>query len=138
MTFKDLGFGSFGRFRSRLSLGLLTLAAITMAPGVAGIQETFALPNGPPAGSSLPNQQADQTPPYAAPPIPLTAKQKQELLKSQFDKMKQEAKTLVQLAQSLQTEVDKSNENVLSLQIVDKAEKVEKLARKIKGEARGY
>ena len=52
--------------------------------------------------------------------------------------MKQHAHDLAELAKSLQTEIDKSNENVLSLEIVKKAEQAEKLAKKIKNEAKGY
>ena len=70
--------------------------------------------------------------------IPLTGKQKRDLLKSNFEKMKRDAKELADLAKALQEQLDKSNENVLSLDIVAKADKIEKLARKIKGTARGF
>lgn len=39
---------------------------------------------------------------------------------------------LFQLATELKTAVDKSNENVLSLDVVRKADEVEKLAKKVK------
>jgi hypothetical protein len=70
--------------------------------------------------------------------IPLSDKQKREMLKANFDRMKRDAKELADLAKDLQEQLDKSNENVLSLGIVDKADKIEKLARKIKSTARGY
>ena len=70
--------------------------------------------------------------------IPLSEKQKRDLMKSNFEKMKRDAKELADLASALQDELDKSNENILSLNIVDKAEKIEKLARRIKGTARGF
>jgi len=70
--------------------------------------------------------------------IPLTDKQKRDLMKSNFEKMKRDAKDLADLAKALQDELDKSNENILSVNIVDKADKIEKLARKIKGTARGF
>jgi hypothetical protein len=60
------------------------------------------------------------------------------MLKANFDRMKRDAKELADLAKDLQEQLDKSNENVLSLGIVDKADKIEKLARKIKSTARGY
>jgi hypothetical protein len=69
---------------------------------------------------------------------PLTGKQKRNLLKSNFEKMKRDAGELTDLAKALQEELNKSNENVLSLDIVQKADKIEKLARKIKGTARGF
>jgi len=67
----------------------------------------------------------------------LSQKQKQELLKSNFEKMKRDADELANLAKSLQDDLNKSNEHVLSLQIMDKADKIEKLARRIKSVARG-
>jgi cellobiose phosphorylase len=60
------------------------------------------------------------------------------LLKDNFEKMKRDADELADLAKSLQEDLNKSNENVFSLGVVDKADKIEKLAKKIKGTARGY
>jgi hypothetical protein len=67
---------------------------------------------------------------------PLTKKQQQELLKSNFEKLKRDADELAALAKSLQQDLDKSNENVLSLKVLDRAEKIEKLAKKIRSEAK--
>lgn len=55
-----------------------------------------------------------------------------------FKKLKEHAQDLAELAKSLQAEIEKSNENVLSLEIVKKADEAEKLARKIKNEAKGF
>jgi hypothetical protein len=77
-------------------------------------------------------------PPEIEPPVPLSKKQKKDLLKDNFEKMKRDADELADLAKSLQDDLNKSNENVLSLRVVDKADKIEKLAKKIKGVARGY
>jgi hypothetical protein len=76
-------------------------------------------------------------PAEAAPP-PLSEKQKKDLLKDNFERMKRDADELADLAKSLQEDLNKSNENVFSLRVVDKAEKIEKLAKRIKGTARGY
>jgi hypothetical protein len=67
----------------------------------------------------------------------LSAKQKQGLLKNNFERMKRDADELATLAKSLQDDLNKSNEHVLSLQIVEKADKIEKLARRIKSVAKG-
>jgi len=67
----------------------------------------------------------------------LSPKQKQDLLKSNFEKMKRDADELANLAKSLQDDLNKSNEHVLSLQVVEKSEKIERLARRIKSVARG-
>jgi hypothetical protein len=99
-------------------------------------------PSAPAADTSLPtpaaqlpeSQPAEET---AVPPA-LIRKQKKELLKQNFEKMKRDAEELATLAQALQEELAKSNENVLSFQVVTKAEKIEKLAKRIKRTARGY
>jgi uncharacterized FlaG/YvyC family protein len=57
--------------------------------------------------------------------------------KFRFEKMKRDVDELADLIKALQEEVNKSNENVLSRGIVDKADKIGKLAKKIKGSARG-
>ncbi len=72
------------------------------------------------------------------PPAPsLPAKQKRDLLKYNFNQMKKDVQELAKLAKSLQEDVDHSNENVLSLDVVSKAERIEKLAKKIKDAAKG-
>jgi len=85
--------------------------------------------------SPLPGQEIPRA--ESEPGRSLSSKQKRDLLKSQFEKMKQNADELANLAKSLKDDLSKSNEHVLSLQIVEKAEKIEKLARKIKATARG-
>jgi len=65
-------------------------------------------------------------------------KQKEALVKYNFKQMKKHADQLAELAQSLQKKIDGSNENVLSLEVVRNAEEIEKLAKKIKNEAKGY
>ena len=67
----------------------------------------------------------------------MTKKQRQGIVKSNFEKMKRDADELAALAKTLQEDLNKSNENVFSLRIVDRAEKIEKLAKKIRNEAKG-
>ena len=99
----------------------------------------------PPGAPPRPHPPASVTSqePSAAPQSPdfppgMIKKQKKELLKQNFEKMKSEADELVELSKSLQSDLNKSNENVLSLKVVDQAEKIEKLAKRIKETARGY
>jgi hypothetical protein len=56
--------------------------------------------------------------------------ERQALLKADTDK-------LVKLAGELKDYVDKSNENVLSLEVLKKAEEIEKLARSVKDKMKG-
>ena len=96
-----------------------------------GAAPTFR--NGPPSAAL-----GQESPPTDLTPMtPLKPKQKQAIMKSNFEKMKRDAEDLTLLAKSLQEEIDKSNENVLSLKIVEKAEKIERLAKKIKTMAKG-
>ena len=71
------------------------------------------------------------------PPLAVTPKQRRAILKSNFEKIKKDTEELAALAKSLQDEIGKSNENVLSLKVVDDADKIEKLARRIKNTAKG-
>lgn len=67
-----------------------------------------------------------------------TEKQKEALLKYNFKNMQKHADKLAELAQALQKKINQSNEDVLSLEVVRQAEEIEKLAKKIKNEAKGY
>jgi 2C-methyl-D-erythritol 2,4-cyclodiphosphate synthase len=67
----------------------------------------------------------------------LPERQKRLLLKDNLERMKRDAGELANLTKALQEELDKANENVLALDIVAKADKIQKLAKKIKGNARG-
>jgi len=58
------------------------------------------------------------------------AKQRVAALKSDTDK-------LLKLSVELKTYVDKSDENVLSLNVIKKAEEIEKLAKSVKDKMRG-
>ena len=59
-------------------------------------------------------------------------RQQKEANKKRQDDIREETDKLFQLATELKAAVDKSNEHMLSLDVVKKAEEVEKLAKKIK------
>lgn len=111
-----------------LPLSVTCAASGLAAAGIQGAQVGPAQPHPLPTIPSTPDQ-PDMNPP------PLTPKQQREILKSKYEKMKQEATQLADLAKSLQQDLDKSNADVLSLKVVDRADKIEKLAKKIKNEA---
>ncbi len=52
--------------------------------------------------------------------------------------LKRDTDKLLKLATELKQYVDKSNENVLSLDVLKKAEAIEKLARSVKEKMKGY
>lgn len=59
-------------------------------------------------------------------------RRQKEANKKRQDEIRQETQKLYQLATELKDAVDKTNENVLSLDVVKKAEEVEKLAKQVK------
>jgi hypothetical protein len=92
----------------------------------------------PPPAQRIARGIQEQLPTFEPEPVsPLSPKQKQMLVKANFEKMKKDADDLAALAKSLQEEIEGSNQNVLSLRVVDKAEKIEKLAKKIRTAAKG-
>ena len=77
--------------------------------------------------------------PAAAPKDETTtaAGPKAEAKETKLDKTKSDAAELSTLADQLADELNKMNVNVFSLDVLHKAEKVEKLAKKIKEEVHG-
>ena len=68
----------------------------------------------------------------------ITPKEKEESKKSNLEKTRSDAAELSALADQLSDELKKMNVNVLPLDVIEKTQKLEKLAKKIKGEANGY
>jgi hypothetical protein len=52
--------------------------------------------------------------------------------------LKRDTEKLLKLATELQESVDKTNEGMLSLNVVKKAEEIEKLARSVKDKMKAY
>jgi len=71
------------------------------------------------------------------PPL-LTNKQKKSIMRSNFEKSKRDAAELAALASQLREELDKPNVDTLSLEGMNRIEKIEKLAKKIRDEMKGY
>lgn len=68
----------------------------------------------------------------------LSVKQKLSIVYANFEKSKSDAEELAALAKGLREELDKPNINALSFEVLNRAEKIEKLARKIREETRGF
>ena len=121
----------------------LSVGLAVQVPGASRIISATAAPPAPVAatraGAAEPSQvdRGTQSSEDSS-QIALSGKQKRDLMKANFEKMKRDAGALADLAKALQEELNKSNENILSLDIVDKADKIEKLAKRIKGTARGF
>jgi hypothetical protein len=63
-------------------------------------------------------------------------KRQKEANQKRQDEIREDTQKLYQLASQLKDAVDKTNEHVLSLDVVKKAEEVEKLAKKVKEKMR--
>ena len=92
--------------------------------------------------SRLESQQPAKRPPYPdqkpGENEPEVKPDPHALLKENQKNIKKDVERLVELAEDLKKEVDKTDSaDVLSLQMVKKAEEIEKLARQIKNLARG-
>ena len=59
------------------------------------------------------------------------------LNKERQEQLKKDTDRLYQLATELKQSVDKSNENVMSLDVIRKAEEIEKLAKQVKEKMKG-
>lgn len=57
--------------------------------------------------------------------------------KKRFEEVKRDSQKLLELATELNQYVDKSGENILSLDVMRKADEMEKLARQVKNNMRG-
>lgn len=66
----------------------------------------------------------------------LELRRQQEANKKRQDEIRTDTQKLYQLAGELKDAVDKTNEHVLSLDVVKKAEEVEKLAKRVKEKMR--
>ena len=63
-------------------------------------------------------------------------RRQREANKQRQDEIRKDTDKLFQLATELKDAVDKTNEHVLSLDVIKKAEEVEKLAKKVKEKMR--
>ena len=82
--------------------------------------------------------------PSAAPPKrqdPRAVQQRQEMPKQQNlqrqEDIKRDTEKLLELATELKQYVDKTNENIISLDVIKKADQIEKLAKSVKEKMKG-
>lgn len=121
----------------RKQFALLALCGLLMicgAPGAQAAPPTRA-PQAPDASSPSPSGFPVNNPPMFPPMKGMSQKQQNALVKANFKKAKKDSQELSSLADSLRKEIQSSNPNVMSLDVVNKANQIEKLAKKIKEEA---
>ena len=99
----------------------------------------FILPAAPAFGQG--NMQIPQGPQQQQKEDPFSAEQKREIAKQQNvqrqEELRKDTDKLLELATELKQYVDKSNENVLSMNVVKKAEQIEKLAKSVREKMKG-
>lgn len=85
--------------------------------------------------------QVPQAPAGAAPETDVPPEMLREMAKrrnkERQESLKKDTDRLLQLATELKQSVDKSNENVMSLDVIRKAEEIEKLAKQVKEKMKG-
>jgi len=92
------------------------------------------------AGPALLIAQHPPETPFPRPPAsePPPKPNEREILKANQKDLKRDVQRLLELAQDLQKEVEKTDSSaILSVSVVRKAEEIERLAKRIKGLARG-
>jgi hypothetical protein len=118
--------GTFMKTRRTFLGGMLFAGAAT---GLAGSLSLSQVPNIPP------KPQPAQEPGAEIPSLPSPEKQ---MLEDNNKDIHKKVERLYQLATELKTEVDKTDSTkVLSLNLVKKAEEIEKLAHEIKNRSKG-
>ena len=99
----------------------------------------FILPATPAFG--LGNMQIPPGPQQQQKEDPFSAEQKREIAKQQNvqrqEELRKDTDKLLELATELKQYVDKNNENVLSMNVMKKAEQIEKLAKSVREKMKG-
>jgi hypothetical protein len=70
--------------------------------------------------------------------VRLQKEQAKKLNQERHESLKRDTDKLLKLTTELKEHVDKSNENMLSLDVIKKAEEIEKLARSVREKMKGY
>lgn len=105
--------------RKTISIGLLLVPMVILS-GDRGLAQRRPGPLSPPKAAD------DDL------PTPKGPSRQLKMMKESFEQTQKDTAELYDLAAQLKDEVDKADENTLSLDVVKKAESVEKLAEKIK------
>ncbi len=97
-----------------------------------------------PAQSQPQDLPADQLPGIGPPAPPASPEQRQiehdrakRMNKERFDSLKRDTDKLLELATELKQNVDRANENTLSLDVIRKADEIDKLAKQVREKMKG-
>jgi len=111
--------------------GTLAILALQGSTALAQVVDPSQVPDASSSGGQRQREVED----------PWTLQQKRELVKKQNAQRQQDIKKdtdqLLELATELKQYVDKTNENIISLDVIKKAEQIEKLAKSVKDKMKG-
>ncbi len=82
-------------------------------------------------------QQIGQPPPEETIPKDIADRMAKERLKNRYDSLKRDSEKLLELATELKQYVDKSGENVMSLEVIHKCDEIEKLSKSVRTKMKG-
>jgi hypothetical protein len=136
----QMGQASFFRYMGGIACGIACMAVLLFALAPGGVAQAAAqsAAAGPQSVAAAQPAAAGQ-PVAAAPGNTAPAADSQSAPAAQTPKQKQladDTAKLLQLANELKAELDKSSKDMLSLNVMKKAEQVEKLAHKVRDEMR--
>lgn len=118
----------------RISMFLFAGVLVLLALQTTNARTQVVNPQVPDASESGNQRQRDADSPW-------TLQQKREIAKKQNElrqqEIKQDTDQLLELATELKQYVDKTNENIISLNVIKKAEQIEKLAKSVKDKMKG-
>lgn len=110
---------------------LLLAGTLVLVRPAAAQQGGILAPPVPPAGGAPTADPSASGPGIALPPS-IRYHQQKMLAEKGEKELKKETDQLLQLAQQLKASVDKTNRNVLSLEVIKKTKEIEKLAKEIR------
>jgi hypothetical protein len=115
-------------------LGLVLLLAMNCRAVAAGLPQQGQGTDSGPGRTKLPPHLDDNR----DLPELMGAKQRKEVLHADLNKSKRDASELAALARQLQAELNKPNATSLSVESLNRIERSEKLAKKIREEIKGF
>ena len=119
------------RPRIRACTYLLCLIALGLAPLPVAAQQSSQPPPPPHIGDLTPPDHEDEA------RARLARELEKKAAKARAAALKADTDRLLKLSVELKDYVDKADENVLSLDVIKKAEEIEKLAKSVKDKMRG-
>lgn len=116
-----------------ISLAILVVLLLVQ-PGLTAQQQDAPNPNPPqlPQGQTIPGDRDE-----SGIPSDMRKAMEKKANEQRQAQLKRDTDRLLKLSQELKAYVDKSNENILSLDVIKKADEIEKLAHSVKTKMRG-